>query len=93
VESLRLDSRNAEARDANGTVLAQEANLVDAECEFTEALRLRPGYRDAHANLRHALARQGKPDEAVRHWEMALQFDPNNQTARRALEHIRGGGS
>ena len=44
---------------------AQEANA-----HFSEALRLKPDYSEAHNNFGVALARQGKFKEAVDHFRM-----------------------
>jgi tetratricopeptide (TPR) repeat protein len=51
---------------------------VDAEAHYREALRLRPDFADAHANLGVLLARQRRLDEAAEHFAAALRLAPRN---------------
>ena len=44
---------------------------------YAAALRLRPGYAEAHNNLGAALAAQGKTADARAQLEQALRFRPN----------------
>jgi hypothetical protein len=44
---------------------------------FQHALEVTRGNYVAHYSLGNALADQGKPDEAMRHWEEALQLAPD----------------
>ena len=45
--------------------LATQGKLDQAMAQYTEALRLKPDYAEAHNNLGLALAAQGKLDQAV----------------------------
>jgi tetratricopeptide (TPR) repeat protein len=91
-ESLRIDSGNAGAHNALGSVLARQGNLAEAEQEFNQALRRQPDYAEAQANLGFAPAQLGRLDEAVRRWETAVRLDPKQANARHALDRARGGG-
>ena len=46
--------------------------------EFRTALALDPGYGSAHFNLAVALTRQGKSDEALNHFHIAQQANPDD---------------
>ena len=48
---------------------------------FSEALRLKPDYGEAHGNLGIALMRQGKLGEGAPHLAAAVQLNPNNPEA------------
>ncbi len=50
-----LDPRSAEARNALGALLLRQGQREGAIGQFTEALRLRPGFAEARANLERAL--------------------------------------
>ena len=58
-----------------GLVLAQNGENEKATAEFREAIRLRPGYADAHANL-GAVLMLSDVAEAIGELERALSLDP-----------------
>ncbi len=52
-----------------GWVLARQGKLAEAIEHYQRALSLRPGFPEAHSNLRSALARQGRQgDEGAGRW-------------------------
>lgn len=60
-EALRIEPSNAAAHNSLGVLLCLEGRLADGTQHFRTALRIAPGYREAAANLEHALrkAREG----------------------------------
>ncbi len=71
-----------------GIVLHGQGKLEAAAAHYAEALRLNPGYVDAHNdlgavhnNLGAVLDRQGKSAEAVAHFAEALKLSPGNAEA------------
>ena len=57
--------------------LQQQGKLNEAADEYRAALKLKPDYAEAHANLGAVLARLGKYDEAVAAYESALKLAPH----------------
>ena len=64
------------------------ANLYDERGDYDralrhyhEAVRLHPGYADAHYNLALLYQGSGQVMEAVRHWKMYLKLDPGSSWA------------
>ncbi len=60
-----------------GLAYAQAGRGDDAITRFNAALRLKPGYANAHASLAQLLAERGDTDEAKAHYEMALSVAPD----------------
>jgi lipoprotein NlpI len=52
------------------------------------ALKIQPDHAQAHNNIGIILARAGKIDEAVVHFQKALQIDPKYTDARLNLQSI-----
>lgn len=71
-------------------VLASEGfgDLKSAERAVSEALRLRPGYRDALVALARILERQGRWSGAEAAWRQVLMADPDDPEARQGLEAV-----
>jgi len=60
--------------------------LHDAIVHYTQAIRLRPDYAEAHNNLGVALAQQGKREQAVVHFSQALRLKPDDEAVRNNLQ-------
>jgi len=58
---------------------------ADAIPHYEEAIRLFPGYRDAHANLAWVRARLGDRQGAIDEYRRALAIDPDFLQARQGL--------
>ena len=52
--------------------------MDDAIARYTEALRLKPGYAQAHNNLGLALASSGRVEEGMAHMSEALTLEPGS---------------
>ncbi|MBI4060897.1 MAG: tetratricopeptide repeat protein, partial [Elusimicrobia bacterium] len=80
--SIRLESRDVEARVNLGLVLAARGDLAGAERLYREALSLRPDDAPAAVNLATVRARAGDRAGAVRLLEGVLARDPSSAAAR-----------
>jgi Tfp pilus assembly protein PilF len=58
-------------------VLLQGGNLHTAQFEFAEALRLKPGYAEAHYKLALAFQQEGKEAESRAEFEKAYAIAPD----------------
>ena len=54
--------------------------------EYREALRIDPGYANAHNNLGNVLLAQGKHEEAIREFREVVRLQPDSEVARKNLE-------
>jgi tetratricopeptide (TPR) repeat protein len=52
-------------------------------------LKIRPGWAEAHNNLGIALASQGRIAEALKHFERAVELNPNLADARANRDQAR----
>jgi len=64
-EAVRLDPGLAEAHNGLGVAHAMSGRMEPAAHHFEQALALKPDYEEARANLRRALARLEKADDAA----------------------------
>lgn len=65
-----------------GRIRNDRGELLAAIGDYTEALRLDPGYAEALVNRGNALDAAGRPDAAIADYTEALRFDPDNDLAR-----------
>jgi tetratricopeptide (TPR) repeat protein len=90
-ESLWADTvaklpNNERAHYNLGIVLQQDpARLSEAVSEYSEAVRLRPGYYQAQGNLANALVSLGRVSEAIPHYEAAIRARPGEAEAHNNL--------
>jgi tetratricopeptide (TPR) repeat protein len=68
-----------------GIALERGNKIDEAIPHYTEALRIRPFYADAHYNLAVALGRKGRIDEAAFHYRRVLQIRPRDANANNNL--------
>lgn len=68
-----------------GVALERENKVDEAIPHYTEALRIRPFYADAHYNLAVALGRKGSINEAALHYGRVLQIRPRDANAHNNL--------
>ena len=67
----------------------RKANQFDAaQAQYAEAIRIRPHYGEALANLAEMLVAEGKYAEAVSHLERAIQVSPGLPEARVNFGHV-----
>lgn len=57
------------------------ALLTESEKAFRQAIKLKPGYADAHNNLGFTLQEQGKLNEAINSYRRALKINPTHADA------------
>jgi tetratricopeptide (TPR) repeat protein len=69
-----------------GGALVRQGRLDEAIIHYTEALRIKPDFADAHYNFGVALAQQGKLDEAITYFTEALRIRPDFVGAQKGLE-------
>lgn len=82
---LLQEASNSEASFLLGMALAKQERWADAERELERAVRLRPGYAAAHAELAGVYFKQDRRDEARASLGRALKLDPKNSYARSFL--------
>jgi len=84
-ESLRIRKEDRVFNDL-GAVLMGQRRFAEAERQFREASRLKPGVARYENNLGASIAAQGRLEEAVRCFRAALRIDPQYATAAKNLE-------
>ncbi len=75
-----------------GTLLGLAGDEEAADRQIGRALRHDPLSAPLHADVGLAYQVSGREEEAIRHYERALELDPNLQRARESLEDIRQEG-
>jgi tetratricopeptide (TPR) repeat protein len=69
----------------------QTAYWRDSETLWHRALACTSGNNVAHNQLGNCLAAQGRADEAIAHYRLALEIQPNDAQCRFDLGHVFGG--
>lgn len=89
LDVLAKSPNNARAHNNAGNLyFAPRGRVDEAIGHFQTALRLRPGFAEAHANLGIAYERQGRLDEAVAQYEAAIRLSPHQASAHNNLGGI-----
>jgi tetratricopeptide (TPR) repeat protein len=78
----------AEAAYNHGSLNEDTGDVEAAVSCYRRALDVSPDYADAHFNLAGALARAGRGEEAVRHWQRYLELDSGSPWAKIARAHL-----
>jgi tetratricopeptide (TPR) repeat protein len=86
LKSLEIRPRYEDALKNLGNALARlDADNADTNNPHTLARRTRTDYAIAHNTLGVGLAMNGKPDDAILHFQKALLYDPDHVSARSNL--------
>jgi tetratricopeptide (TPR) repeat protein len=88
--ALRTTGPNAFALFNLGDALENRGQADAALQQYARALRIDPGYAQAHQNLGALLARQGPTQEAVHHLTAALRLEPRLPKAHNNLGAVLG---
>lgn len=72
-----------------GTIMGEQADFENAVTFYKEAARLAPTMARAYHNLGHALSHTGPFDEALRNFDLSLQYCENDADRAETL-HARG---
>lgn len=72
------DPFDAEIQNVRASALAMEGKLHEAEAGFLTALRLRPGFSEAHFNLAKILLRQANLAAALENLQQAARLNPSS---------------
>ena len=84
--AIKINSRNAHAWNNKGVIFVSLAWPEEATTCFSKAVLTMPDNFDAHINLAKVCVRQGRHDEAVRHYQHAQELKPESPVARDGLE-------
>jgi tetratricopeptide (TPR) repeat protein len=79
--ALAVTDNNYLAHTGFGNLFLREGRLDDAEWQFTEAVRIAPGWPKATMGLADVAAARGNIDEALRAYEAELQRSPDSVEA------------
>jgi len=74
--TVAIDPRHSQAFSQLGSVALMQGRVLDAERYYTRALAVSRNNAEAHYNLAMVMARTGRPDEAIMHYEQFLQRVP-----------------
>jgi tetratricopeptide (TPR) repeat protein len=78
--ALELDPDHLPALLGMGNIFAAKGNFAAAQESYRTALRIRPS-ASLHVNLGYSLMKNGRPEEAIKHYQAALRLDPGNVNA------------
>jgi Flp pilus assembly protein TadD len=88
-EARRYGPRDAPTLTSCAIAYVNLGQIAEAEAILREALDLGVDTPTIRFNLGSVLLRQGRTDEAERHFEAALRLDPDFAPARLALDRLR----
>ena len=76
-EVVALQPRDPQLHDDLGSLYAQSQDWAHAEEEFSEAIRLKPNFAEAHLHLGFVLQAEQKSN-AAQEWLQACKLEPEN---------------
>ncbi len=80
---------SADSRLSVGNLLFYLGRREEAEKEMLQALKMKPDFAAAHANIGRLYALENKMPLAKEHLARAVEIDPNDTDTRRALEQLK----
>ena len=88
-EAVRIDPRDTTSIDRLAMVRFGQQQYEAALALYRDMLELTPDSAQTYSNLGATLYYLGRADEALRHFERAVELDPDLETARAGLEALR----
>ncbi len=83
--TIAITKDNYIANNDLGNGLLRQGRVDEAIAHYREALRIKPGYEEAHDDLGTALLRQGRLGEAIEQYHQSLALEPSNAKAHNNL--------
>ncbi len=90
-EAIRIDPRDYSSIDRLAMVRFGRQQYEEARALYLSLLELSPDDAQTYSNLGATLYYLGRREEALRHFERAVEIDPDLETARNGLEALRAG--
>ena len=87
--ALKLNQSSPFTQYQAGRIAILCGNYQDAVTALEQAIRKAPGLVDAHYQIGNARFSLGETDEAYRHYELALELQPDHEGALRMRDGIR----
>jgi tetratricopeptide (TPR) repeat protein len=82
---LAVTQNNDLARNNLGVALGQKGKFDEAISQLQEAIRLKPGFAEAHQNLGMAFAGKNQMDQAISEFQEAIRLKPDYVEAHNNL--------
>ena len=92
-QAVRIDPRDSSSIDRLAMVRFGQKQYQEALVLYRDLLVLTPDSAQTYSNLGATLYYLGRADEALRHFERAVEIDPDLKTARAGLEALRARAS
>jgi len=86
--TLAVTNKNYIIHNGLGVTLRNTGDLKGAEIHFQEALRIRPNFAEAHANLGSIYFLRKELDAAADHFREAIRHSPQNEYAHFNLGQV-----
>ena len=87
-KAKRREPGKASIREALGIAYFRIRRFAEAESEFRAVLEIHPVDDYAHFALGLCLEKQGRPEEALRHYRLAHCMRPGRREYRHALDGL-----
>ncbi len=85
--TLEVTKNNYLVHNNLGNVYFRNRQFPEAVYQFSEALRINPGYAVAHNGLGAALIRMGNIEKAISHFQEAIKINPGFTNAHNNLKN------
>lgn len=84
-QSIKLKTKNPEAHNAKGDMLAADGKWKEALEEYEQAVEDEPKFALAHASMGNAHLQLGNNDKAMEHFKKARDLNPTDKNVLYAL--------
>ena len=84
-QSIKMKTKNPEAHNAKGDMLASDSKWTEALEEYELAVKDEPKFALAHASMGNAHLQMGNNDKAMEHFKKARDLNPTDKNVLYAL--------